>query len=144
MNVTQTVRLLVPITAVAFLLGCGKSEEKTPALPAVPAAAAPAAPTAPAAPVAATETAKPVVGAAATDVPTAASKEADGLIEKAKTLIASKNYTEAATALKDLANTKLTPAQQQVVDGLKTQLQKYMAKDAASEATKAAGNLLGK
>jgi len=138
MNVSLKVRLLVPITAVAFLLGCGKSEEKTPTLPAAPAT------TAPAAPAAAAEAAKPAVAAASAPAPTAASTKADGLIEKTKTLLASKNFTEAGVALKELAATKLTPDQQKVVDGLKAQLKDYMAKDAAAEASKAAGSLLGK
>lgn len=138
MIVSPKLRLLVPITAVAFILGCGKSEEPKPVIPAKPATAAPAAPAA------AAPAAQPTVTHAAAPVAPAASAKADGLIEKTKTLLASKNFTEAGVALKELAATELTPAQQKIVDGLKAQLKDYLAKDAAAEATKAAGSFLGK
>ncbi|MEI6083489.1 MAG: hypothetical protein WCS70_04230 [Verrucomicrobiota bacterium] len=135
MNVSLKLRLLVPITAAAFLLGCGKSEEKTPAAAAeaTKAAASSAMDATKSAAADATEAVKP-----------AANTQADGLIAKAQSLMANKSYTEAATVLKDLAALKLTPEQQKIVDGLKAQLQKYMSTDAAAAANKAAGSLLGK
>jgi 2-oxoglutarate dehydrogenase E2 component (dihydrolipoamide succinyltransferase) len=137
MNYGLKIRVLVPLIAVAVLAGCGKKEEAPPAPPAMP--AKPAEMSKPAAPAA--EAPK-----AATDAVAAASSEADGLIAKAKALIADKKYQDAANMLTQLANTKLTPDQQKIVDDLKAQVQKYMAQQAVdkagSEASKAIGGLL--
>ena len=73
-----------------------------------------------------------------------AKDESQGLIEKVKTYIAEKKYEDAVTSLKQLSSVKLTPEQQKVVDDLKAQLQKMMANQAASDATKAAGDLFKK
>jgi len=123
MKLGLKIRFLVPIVAAAVLVGCGKTEEAPPTVPAVQ-------------PV--TESGKPAVQAATA----AASSQADGLIAKAQSLITSKNYTEATNVLKELSSLKLTPEQQKLVDDLKAQVQKYMASQATSEATKAVGGLL--
>ena len=58
------------------------------------------------------------------------SAKAQGFIDQAKGLLADKKYSEALSALKPLANLKLTPEQQQVVNELTAQIQKAMASSA--------------
>ncbi len=68
--------------------------------------------------------------------------QAQGLIDRGKALLAEKKYTEALNALKGLSNLRLTAEQQKWVDELKAQIQKAMADQTASDATKAVGGLL--
>jgi len=75
-------------------------------------------------------------------------KQAQGVIDQVKTLIAEKKYDEALGLFKKLGEIKLTPEQQKLVDDLKAQVQKLVAAQATKaltdEAAKAAGNLLPK
>ena len=124
--------------------GCGQKNETTP-----PPAQSPAPKAAsevqkqaeaqkPAAEAAATDMQKSVTDAAAP-----ANTQAQGLIDKTKTLIANKDYKGAGELIQELSKLKLTPEQQKLYDNLKLQLQKALASSATADAAKAAGGMLG-
>ena len=72
----------------------------------------------------------------------AAQTQAQGLIDRAKGLVAEKKYTEALSSLNELSNLKLTTEQQKWMDELKAQIEKAGAGQAASGAAKSVGDLL--
>lgn len=77
------------------------------------------------------------------DTTAAASAKAQGLIDKARSLIAENKYQEASAVIQELSGHKLTAEQQKLVDGLKEQLQKALAGKAATDGASAVGNILG-
>jgi hypothetical protein len=80
---------------------------------------------------------------AAAAAPSAASTQVQGLVDKAKGLVTNQQYQEALTVVQQLSSMKLTPEQQTMVDGLKTQIQAALAKTAASDAASSLNNVLG-
>jgi hypothetical protein len=66
------------------------------------------------------------------------------IIEAARKLTGENKYDEALKMLGALANSKLTPDQQKMVDSLKEQIQKAMAAKATESATKTVGDLFKK
>lgn len=154
---------LLGLTAGAALLlagGCGKSDQPSgdtskPTPPVAiemqkaPDAPKPAAemvpPAAPAAPAqAVTPAASPAdAAAAAAAAPPAADTETQGLIDKAKALVADQKYPDALNVVQKLSSMKLTPDQQTLVDDLKTQIQTALAKATGADAASSLGNALG-
>jgi colicin import membrane protein len=83
------------------------------------------------------------VDAAKADAAKAADNtKAQGLIDKAKNLIAEGKLSDASSALQQLTGLSLTDEQKKLVDGLKDQIQKALAAKAAADAAGAAGGLL--
>lgn len=73
----------------------------------------------------------------------AATNQVQALLDKAKGLVSNQKYQDALTTVQQLYATKLTPAQQQTVDGLKTQIQTALSKGTATNAISVLGNILG-
>ena|SRR5579862_8756940 len=141
MTTSKILGVLTLSTAVAILGGCGQqgstpaasSDAAKPATPA--AAAAPAAPaTPPATDAAAASSSRATEPAGAAQATAAAqqaatdtSSQAQGLIDKAKSMIDSGQYPEASKLLTELSSMQLTPDQQKMVDDLKTLVQQKLA-----------------
>lgn len=83
----------------------------------------------------------PAAQAAAQTQP--AQAQAQSVIDRAQSLVASQKYTDALNTLSQLTNIKLTPEQQSLVDSLKSQIQAALAKPGASDAASALGGVLG-
>ncbi len=73
----------------------------------------------------------------------AASGTAQTLIDKARGLVTEKKYQDALTVLGQLSDLKMTDDQKKLVESLKTQIQKALAGQAATDGASAVGNLLG-
>jgi hypothetical protein len=140
MKIISAIAAIVVCAAVVMVSGCKKEEPAPGAQAPKPGDGA------------ASEAAKPADAAKAaaqqvTDQATsqakAAQDQAQGLIDQAKALVTDKKYQDAANILGQLANLKLTPEQQKLVDDLKAQVQTALAKGAASEASSALGGALG-
>ena len=91
----------------------------------------------------------PKADATTVAVPADATKAAEsakdqGLIDKAKGLVAENKLSEASSLLQQLAGRTLTPEQTKLVDGLKEQIQKALAANVTENAAGAVGNLLKK
>jgi len=76
---------------------------------------------------------------AVSDASATASSQAQGLIDKAKSLIDNSQYADASKILQELSSLQLTPDQQKAVDDLKTVVQSKLG-----GATSAVNGLLGK
>jgi hypothetical protein len=67
-----------------------------------------------------------------------------GLIDKAKSLIAESKFSDASSVLQQLTGLSLTSDQQKLVDALKAQIQKALAAKATESAVGSVGDLLKK
>jgi len=132
---------MVSLSAVVIAsVGCGKKEEPPappPPVSSTPTAPAVSTPTPPAAP----------APTAVEQVTETATKVAE-MINRAKAMIAKKDYASALNLLQELSSQKLTPEQQTLVSDLQATAQKEAASSvinqAGAEAGKAVGGLLGK
>lgn len=165
MKTNTTMALLTVCGALAFSTGCSQNENAAPpaakdtqtpadtaAAPSQKAAEAqpqadaqPAAQAAQTADAAKAEAMKQQAEAAklASDQLAQEQSRIQSLIDSAKNLTGEKKYAEALKVLGELANLKLTPEQQALVDGLKKTVEEAMAKQAAAGASQTLGDALG-
>jgi hypothetical protein len=128
----------------SFVCGCEKQEATPPpvapaATDATPSEAVKAVGPIPSAPT-------QVIGEATaqvTNVVNSAEQQAQGLIDRAKAYVADQKYQDALSSLGQLAGTKLTAEQQNLVAELKAQIQTAVAKAAAKDPASALGGALG-
>ena len=83
-------------------------------------------------------------GAAAQNVATNSVDQVQGVIAQAQTLVAGNKFSEAAAQLQNLASQKLSTEQQQLVDGLKQQIQQALSKLTTNGVANAVSGLIGK
>jgi outer membrane PBP1 activator LpoA protein len=140
MKIISAIAAIVVCTAVVMVSGC-KKEEPTPATQTPKPGEGTASEAAK--PADAVKAAAQQAADQATSQAKAAQDQAQGLIDQAKAMVADKKYQDALNLLGQLANLKLTPDQQKLVDDLKAQIQTAMAKSAASDASSAVGGVLG-
>ncbi len=145
MKIKPLVTGIVLCSLVVLVSGC-KKEESAPEAQITPQANTPTAPdltkVADTAKATASQVATQVAGQATAQAQ-AAERQAQGVIDRAKSFVAEKKYQDALTSLNQLANLKLTPEQQKLVDDLKAQIQSALAKATASDAASALGGALG-
>jgi hypothetical protein len=72
-----------------------------------------------------------------------AEQQAQGIIDRAKSLIADNKYQDALGSLSQLKDLQLTAEQQKLVDDLKTKIQEALAKATTGDAASALGGALG-
>jgi ElaB/YqjD/DUF883 family membrane-anchored ribosome-binding protein len=165
MNTKTTLSALVAIVTAFSLTGCDKQQQATPsstpaaatngmtatmdtakdlagkAVDSTKEAAGKAMDAAKDATATATDAAKDAMAKASTALPTtdAAASKFNEVVANTKQFITDKKYQGALDELKKLSDVKLTDEQQKTVDGLKADVQKWMAGGAG-----AVNNLLGK
>ena len=141
MKINIIVPIITSCAALAAVSGCSKQESPPPAAETsrTTQALAPEAKT-----VADTSTdAVKQVTEQATNQVTAGAQQAQGLIDRAKNLVADNKYQDALASLSQLASTKLTPDQQKLVDSLKAKIQAALGKTSAGDAATSLGGVLG-
>jgi hypothetical protein len=90
------------------------------------------------------EAAKVDAAKATTDAKAEDSAKSQGLIDKARSLVADGKYSDATSILQQLTGHTLSSDQQKLVDALKEQIQKAIAAKAADNAAGSVGDLLKK
>ena len=145
-NMKTTIHLIVPALAVLLLAsGCSKNEE--PPAPSTPEARKTTDSAMAEAANAVTKSSEALKQAAektqaeaqraveqSQAIGAAATEKAQALLDSAKKLADQNNWSEVMSVLQQLANVKLTPEQQQLVDDLKKQAQQHLTRGAGEKA----------